>query len=353
MILDPSSKEKETLPQQRRMWDVLASQLNHIISEEQKTVLLTTELVSYQALEHAEAGVEPDEWWSLVLEVELGGELQFPNICNLALVCLTIFTSGSEAERDFSYMENIFPDSKSNFTGQELLDSKMVVNSSLKSEALRCARCIASKAERKERMEKGEQVPKREQCQHCHCSLVEIDDELLANLRNNEPSKKHKVMNVKKAHESAALKKELEEKSDEDKVEAEKDLQKEIADMKKRFQEARVAAIKENKDIKQVKIPKKRISIEKVDNNDLKKKKLAFLILPPKLDKEGNSTTDKNIPTNFDTKVANQKDKSKGIKSSVKKPKEKDSLTRLLKKKSDEEEDKMMKKQIIEGKRRV
>ena len=44
IVLDPSSRDKETLGQQRRLWDILATQLDHIISEEQKTVLLTTEL---------------------------------------------------------------------------------------------------------------------------------------------------------------------------------------------------------------------------------------------------------------------------------------------------------------------
>ena len=193
MVLDPSSRDKETLGQQRRLWDILATQLDHIISEEQKTVLLTTELVSYQALEQAEAGIEVDEWWALVLEVELGGLLQFPQMGNLALACLTIFNSGSEAERDFSFMENIYADNRSNNTGQELLDSKMIVNSAVKAEAEHCARCIESKKDKAEKERRGENVPKREQTSHCRCSLVEVDSELLAKLRNYEPHKKEDV----------------------------------------------------------------------------------------------------------------------------------------------------------------
>ena len=162
-------------------------------------------------------------------------------------------------------------------TGQELLDSKMIVNSAVKAEAEHCARCIESKKDKAEKERRGENVPKREQTSHCHCSLVEVDSELLAKLRNYEPHKKEDIEQKRKAKENAEEKKELQEKKENDQEEAERDLQKEIADMKRRFQEARVTALKEKKDVTKVKIPKKRIAIEKVGAEDQKKKKLAFL----------------------------------------------------------------------------
>ena len=48
--------------------------------------------------------------------------------------------------------------------------------------------------------------------------------------------------------------------------------------MKKRFLEARVKALKEKKDVAKVKVPKKRVAIEKTEADNRKKKKLAFLL---------------------------------------------------------------------------
>ena len=96
------------------------------------------------------------------MEVELGGQLQFPQMGNLALACLKILNSGPEAEQNFSYMENIYGDNRSNNTSQELLDAKMIVNSAVKAEAEHCARCIESKKDKDEKENRGENVLNKE-----------------------------------------------------------------------------------------------------------------------------------------------------------------------------------------------
>jgi hypothetical protein len=66
----------------------------------------------------------------------------------------------------------------------------------------------------------------------------------------------------------------------------------EVQEMKKRFLEAKVKAVKLKEDVSKVKAPKKRVAIEKVESDD-RKKKLAFLlpeseVLNRRGQKEGN-----------------------------------------------------------------
>ena len=288
MVLDPVNKEKETLASQRKMWDCLATQLNHIVTSEEKETLLTAELVGYQGLEAAEEGDEVDLWWAMVAKVTLGGERQFTVLSKLALAAATIACSSSEVEREFSGIESIFADSRVSYVSQELIDAKMTVRSSVKAESKNCARCIEHEKDRMERRLNGEVLPRKE-CKHCHCSLLETDDRLLADLRNCEPAKKYAEEVKKKTSEAAEEKKELEKKKLDDDKEAEKDLVKEVSDMKRRFQEARVKALKEGKEVATVKVPKKRVGIEKASEAVLgKQKKLSFLFHPVLQDNEGN-----------------------------------------------------------------
>ena len=41
MVLDPMNKERETLANQKKMWETLATQLNQIVTAEEKEALLT------------------------------------------------------------------------------------------------------------------------------------------------------------------------------------------------------------------------------------------------------------------------------------------------------------------------
>lgn len=327
MVLEPSFKEKESLAKQREMWKVLGSQCNHIVSREDLVVLLTQELVAYQSLESAAEEVEADEWWGLVAEVKLGGEEQFPIMSFLALGCCTISPSSSEAERDFSAMSDIFANPKSNATEQELLDAKMVVKSSMKQEQETCARCVASIEERNKKLSKGETVPKRFQISHCHCSLVRIDDDLLADIRSCEPFKKEKKEQEERAKENKAKEKEQVERKAKDDAEEENDLKKEITDMKRKFQDARVRALKNKEDMTEVKVPKKRIAIEKLDETERKKKKLQFVF--PKMD--GNDNIIRN--SEVDDKIPK---KGKLV---VRKDKKESSIERMLRKKKEQEKE--------------
>ena len=282
VVIDPQCKEKETLKKQRDMWDYLATKLNHIVSEEEKKTLLTVELVSYQKVEPAELGIEADEWWAMVAEIELDGDLQLPILSRFALALCPVINSGSEVERDFSDMQAIYSDSKCNRTEQELLESKMAVKSAVKAEAVNCARCIEAKKEIKEKKLKGERV-KKEKCTHCHCSFLEVGDELLNDLRNCEPGRKFNAAVKQKALENEAMKKELEDRQAKDILAAERDLKREVTEMKRRFQEATVKAIKEKRPPPK-KVPKKRVAIEKVETDLSKRKKLSFLLTGPNKD---------------------------------------------------------------------
>ena len=196
----------------------------------------------------------------------------------LALAAATIACSSSEVEREFSGIESIFADSRASSVSQKLIDAKMTVRSSVKAEAKNCARCIEYEKDRMERRLNGEVLPRRE-CKHCHCSLLETDDKLLADLRNCEPAKKYAEEVKKKASANSDEKKELVNKKLDDDKEAEKDLANEVFNIKRRFQEARVKALKEGKEVAKLKVPW--VGIEKASEAVLgKQKKLAFLFPP-------------------------------------------------------------------------
>jgi hypothetical protein len=166
-VIDPRNRSHMDLVKQREKWEYLGQSLDHIVKEEELARLLTTELPAYQRLEEAEEGKEVDEWWAEVAEVTLGDERQFPilsrfttiisiftltSILNrFALALCTVCNSSSEVERDFSDMEAIYADSRAHATGQELLEAKMMVKSTMKAEANNCARCIASKGGQEEK----------------------------------------------------------------------------------------------------------------------------------------------------------------------------------------------------------
>ena len=288
------NRQQMSIQDQKNKWLCLGKQLNHIIMEDELVRLLTVELPDFQFVEEAESeGMEVDLWWAQVAEATLGGEKKFPILSRLALALCTICNSSSEVERDFSDMEAISADPRANATGQKLLDAKMTVKSAVKQESKRCARCKASKEDRKRRAAAGEGLP-RDQCAHCHCSFLEVDKELLTDLRNCGPRKRWEESDKK----AAAKQKEKEKASDEDKKKRKEDyermLKKETVLMKKRYQEEkREEAEKEKR--KDAESKEKRKSAEKGEKkkrkivaivkeaDDKKKKRLAFLT-----DTEGN-----------------------------------------------------------------
>ena len=310
---------------QKDKWTILGKQLSHIITEEELRRLLTVELPNYQFLEVAEEGVEVDLWWAQVAESMLGGERQFPILSRLALALCTICNSSSEVERDFSDMEAVYADPRANATGQKLLEAKMTVKSAVKQEARNCARCQANKEDRKKRALAGERLP-REQCNHCHCSFLEVDEELMADLRSCGPYQRYDQSEKKAAVE------ESKEKSDADKKKRKEDyevmLRKETMLMRKRFQEKKASEKEEEKKAAEKEKNKaadekgkkeagkrsgiKRVAIEKQAADDKKKKKLSFL-----------KDTEGNVRSQEKEKVVNEKEKVVKEKEKVVKEKEK------------------------------
>ena len=292
-VIDPKCREQMDLSEQRERWSYLGRQLTHVITDEELGKILMEELPAYQMLEPCKEGVGVDEWWAEVAEVTIGGEKQFLHLSNFALALSTVPNSSSEVERDYSDMEAIFANSKAHGTGQELLEAKMTVKSAMKNEAANCARCIAAKEERKEKTMATEKVAQKVKCDHCHCKFFKVDNELLADLRDHQPFKRSKESDLKKAAENVKTKKNLEDLELKRKEEDLRNLNREVHEMKKRFLEAKVKAVKQKEDVLKVKAPKKRIAIEKVESDNRKKKKLAFLLPESEvLDREGNKFTE-------------------------------------------------------------
>ena len=89
----------------------------------------------------------------------------------------------------------------------------------------------------------------------------------------------------------------MEENKIKDQADAEKSLMKEVAEMKRRYQESVVKAVKRGEDVKKVKVPKKRIGIEKEAESEMtrKKQKLAFVFASDKeLEERSKGALDKN-----------------------------------------------------------
>ena len=87
----------------------------------------------------------------------------------------------------------------------------------------------------------------------------------------------------------------MEENKIKDQADAEKSLMKEVAEMKRRYQESVVKAVKRGEDVKKVKVPKKRIGIEKEAESEMtrKKQKLAFVFASDK-EERSKGALDKN-----------------------------------------------------------
>ena len=278
--------------EQRENWRRLGEQLNHIVTSDELVKLLMVELPDFQMLQAVEdEGVEVDLWWAQVGEVKLGGESQFPILSRFALALCTICNSSSEVERDFSDMEAIYADSRASSTGQKLLEAKMTVKSAVKQEADNCARCTADKEERKKKGLAGERLS-RQQCQHCHCNFLEVDDELMADLRNSGPHKRSVLSEKKAAAENKSKEINSEEIRKKSKEDFDIKLKKETMFFKKRFitnkeeaeEKKKERAEEKKKAAEKTKKPGKRVAVEKLDSIKRKKKKLSFL----KNDKEGN-----------------------------------------------------------------
>ena len=283
-VIDPINRQHMDLTEQKDNWKFLGESLSHVISKDNLMVLLVVELPDFQRLQAAEAGVEVDLWWSQVAEVTMGGERQFTHISRLALALCTVASSSSEVERNFSDMEAVYSDSRANRTEEALLEAKMTVKSAVKKEEANCRRCVEAEEDRKRRTEAGEKLgPKH--INHCHCKLLEVDAELIADLRNCGPHKRAEESEKKSKVDNLKKKKDLEEAKKKAVPEEAEKLKKAVFQLRKNYCEKQKEKEKEKEKEGVVKKKKKkRVAIEKLAASQRKRQKLGFLI-----DEEGNT----------------------------------------------------------------
>ena len=106
-----------------------------------------------------------------------------------------------------------------------------------------------------------------------------VDDELLAELRDHQPAKQFKERELQVSAKNAANIANVKKKEEELKERNTKILDREVREFKRRYLEASVKAVKQSgvAAAAAVKVSKKRIAIEKEESDNRKKKKLAFL----------------------------------------------------------------------------
>ena len=236
--LSPTQKHSnlETLD---KMWLYLAEKFPSVISLHELDDL-KFELVDYRQLDDDDDldKITPDEWFGRVALMVTAGEKRFPVLSKLALALCTIYNSLSETERDFSLQNLIHTDSKRNAMSQEKLQSHLCIKSHASHLSKHCMRCQDSMGKKSKEEKQG-----RHQTQHCHCSFMIPDEELLAKLRASLPyqdwNKKTEACKSKNSFEAEELKK----RRKEDEKKADEDLKREVRKLKRKAQEIQVLKV--------------------------------------------------------------------------------------------------------------
>ena len=232
-IISPKSKN-QPLSRGREVWGYLGRKFPNIISEEELQDLLNTELPRYTCLEDPEDAILVDEWWAKVAEVKVCEAKFFKLLPNLALGLATIYNSSSEAERDFSKLNNMFAGDKKGGISQDTIADKLTVQSAVAEEGRYCKRCIQNDESKEAEKKDGKKVGRRV-VTHCHCGFLKPDQSLLADMRSCLPAQQYKEKLAKKVpvdHED------LQRKKDADSVSAKADLKLEVVKFKKAFKKA-------------------------------------------------------------------------------------------------------------------
>lgn len=206
--MSPSEKNLP-LDEARDKWKFLGMSFPNVTTDEELNRMLTSELPRYSALEDPAEGIDVDEWWAQVLEVEVCEEKFVKHLPRLALGLATIYNFSSEAERDISKLNGIYAGDKKTQMKQETIVDKMTVQAAGSEEAKSCERCIANDKKRDSRIQAGEIVGRR-QTNHCHCSFITPDPEVLADLRAGGPGRRYNQK--QKENKSTENNKNLEEK---------------------------------------------------------------------------------------------------------------------------------------------
>ena len=245
-VLSPAAKN-DNLETSKKKWSYLAKAFPNVMSEEDIEDL-KLELVDYKLLpDHVPEDenledISVDTWFCRLGKLKRGSELMFPQLSKLGLALATFYNSSSETERDFSKHNQIFNDPKKHAMSQAKLKSRLAVMSQTTQSGKTCARCSAADLERR-----AEENPnrKRVQINHCHCSLMQPDPELIAKLVSGEPSKLYHRKEERRRNEEAAEKEVLEERKVDDQAVAERDLKREVRLLSKRIQDEIIKQAKE------------------------------------------------------------------------------------------------------------
>ena len=279
-ILSPKEKN---LPVQeaREVWRFLAESFPNIVAEIDLDRLLYSELPKYTTIEDPEEGIQVDEWWARVADVEICEEKFFKHLSHLALGLSTIYNSSSEVERDFSKINLVYAGNRKDSITQTKLQNKLCIQAAVSEEGKSCKRCIENEEVRDKKMKDGGVVGRR-QVNHCHCSFIDPDPEVLSDLKSGGPG--HRFNLKMKADESKDRNKNDKENKRKEDVEAAKiDLKKEVAKLKRKVMEKAVKAAQDkthneqekSKSSSRQKSSKRKAKIEKTDLV-AKRKRLCF-----------------------------------------------------------------------------
>ena len=116
----------------------------------------------------------------------------FKVLPRLARGLSTTDNSSSELERDFRKQSQKFADPCRNKTSQLKLQVMSVAGFQQK-----VAKCISDEDLRRAKVKRGEEVKKRK-LQHCHCTLMEPDVELILQLKAKQPRRKYQQQEEEK-----------------------------------------------------------------------------------------------------------------------------------------------------------
>ena len=115
-----------------------------------------------------------------------------------------------------------------------------------------CAKCISDEDECRSKVKRGKEVKRK--LQHCHCTLMDPDVELISQLRAKQPRRKYQYRLDQEEEKKKAP--EREKRRELDKENAKLALKKEVARLKKKTQEEAVEKAK-LKAAEKVKAPEK------------------------------------------------------------------------------------------------
>lgn len=172
-------------------------------------------------------------------------------VSKLALALLTAHNSSSSAERDISQMNSILADPRTRCTKQLRLQTRLKMRSSTHNLRLKCEDCKQVKLqkwqrknetdtnetsdEEEEEEEEQEKVIKGEKSSHCH--LFEVDEELMAKMKNGQPWQRYKDDLKKKRDEEIIEKRIMEPAKKADEEKAKKDTKIELQRLRRKLKE--------------------------------------------------------------------------------------------------------------------